>query len=204
MKPFILASQSPRRKQLLGQLIGQQTFECIPSSANEVWIDADVDTAVLHIAKIKAQEIANLHRDQWVLGADTIVVDQQRILGKPKSLEEASQTLHHLSSHWHEVKTAVVLIAPCGVQPQIQEAVITTKVHFRKLLDDEIEQYVASGSPLDKAGSYGIQEVDFVDQIEGSFTNVIGLPMELVESWLKDHFAILKSAKMIEKINKKK
>lgn len=199
MKPFVLASQSPRRKQLLGQLIGQETFECIPSCANEVWIDADVDTAVLHIAKTKAKEIADRHSKQWVLGADTIVVDQQRILGKPKSLEEARQTLHKLSDHWHEVKTAVVLIAPEGVQPQMQEAVVTTKVHFRNLSDDEIERYVASGSPLDKAGSYGIQEVDFVDQIEGSFTNVIGLPMGLVENWVNAYFPIVQRAKMIEK-----
>ena len=81
----------------------------------------------------------------------------------------------------------------------MQEAVVTTKVHFRNLSDDEIDRYVASGSPLDKAGSYGIQEVDFVDQIEGSFTNVIGLPMGLVENWLDAHFPIVQSAKMIEK-----
>ncbi|MDO4663581.1 MAG: Maf family protein [Erysipelotrichaceae bacterium] len=198
MKSLILASKSPRRKQLLGQLIGQETFECIPSCANEEWTSADVDTAVLQIAKTKAKEIANTHDEQWVLGADTIVVDQKEILGKPKSLEEASQTLHRLSSCWHEVKTAVVLIAPSHLKKPIQEAVITTKVHFRNLSDVEIERYVASGSPLDKAGSYGIQEVDFVDQIEGSLTNVIGLPMELVESWLKDYFTIVQSAKTIE------
>lgn len=198
MKRLILASQSPRRKELLGELVGQETFECIPSLADEEWNDTDIDSAVLQIAFAKAKEVYASHREQWILSADTIVVDQDQILGKPKDLEEARQTLNRLSNHWHEVKTAVILIPPHSMQQPIQKAAVTTQVHFRKLLSEEIENYVASGSPLDKAGSYGIQEVDFVDEIKGSFTNVIGLPMELVERWLGNDFMIRQSAQEIE------
>lgn len=197
MKKLILASKSPRRKELLGKLIGEQAFECIPAKGEEIWLDTDVDDAILQIAEHKAREIAKTHEDLWVLSADTIVVDHQTILGKPQNLEEASQTLHALSNHWHEVKTAVVLIAPQKDHQKVCKKVVTTKVHFRALSADEIECYVATGSPLDKAGSYGIQEVDFVDQLDGSLTNVIGLPMELVESWLKELFPILQNAQAI-------
>lgn len=198
MKKLILASKSPRRKKLLGKLIGEEFFECIPANGEEIWLDTDVDDAVLQIAEHKALEIAQEHKNQWILSADTIVVDGQRILGKPQDDEEARQTLQTLSDHWHDVKTAVVLIAPENTGHKVRKDVVTTKVHFRKLTEDEINRYVATGSPLDKAGSYGIQEVDFVDQLEGSLTNVIGLPMELTQNWLQELFVIRENAKEID------
>ncbi len=180
MKPLILASKSPRRKELLSQIVPE--FECIPAQGEEVFENGAIDDALKKVAAAKGKEVFALHPDCIVLSADTIVVDGEQILGKPKNKEQASQVLHQLSGRWHEVKTGVALFS----DQTLQNEVVTTRVHFRPLRDEEIEAYVQSGGPLDKAGSYGIQDVDFVDQIDGSYSNVVGLPMELVETWLKD------------------
>ncbi|MBF0580592.1 septum formation protein Maf [Erysipelotrichaceae bacterium RD49] len=180
MKPLILASKSPRRKELLSLVV--PAFDCIPACKEEVFEPGDIDQALKKVAAAKGKEVFASYPDHVVLSADTIVVDGNQILGKPEDKRQASQVLHQLSGRWHEVKTGVAMFHGRTMQNEV----ITTKVHFRNLSDEEIEAYVQSGGPLDKAGSYGIQDVDFVDQIEGSYSNVVGLPMELVESWLKD------------------
>lgn len=180
MKPFILASQSPRRKELLGKVLSE--FECIPAKGDEVFETGPIDPALKKVAAAKGREVFATYPGAIVLSADTIVVDGDQILGKPKDKADASKTLHQLSGRWHEVKTGVALFDG----DTARQEVVTTRVHFRNLSDEEIETYVQSGGPLDKAGSYGIQDVDFVDQIDGSFSNVVGLPMELVENWLED------------------
>lgn len=180
MKPIILASQSPRRKELLGQLIGPQAFQCIPSHSEEQFSSGDLDLALLNVAKAKGLEVYGKHPEALVLSADTIVVDKGDILGKPKSKQEAFATLKRLSNREHLVKTGLVLLG--GNKPR--EEVVTTKVHFRPLSDEEIQAYVEEGSCLDKAGSYGIQDTNFVDALEGSYSNVVGLPLYQVATWL--------------------
>ncbi|UNT96616.1 Maf family protein [Allobaculum mucilyticum] len=200
---LILASKSPRRRELLSQIV--PAFSCIPAKGDEVFTGDDIDEALLRVARAKGKEVFVDHPESAVLSADTIVVDGEQILQKPASKEEAFATLRQLSGRWHAVKTGTALIIPEGAdQPgkavqeedglrwteQIDEkkrqyyTVCTTMVHFRKLSDEEIQAYVDLGTCLDKAGSYGIQDVDFVDAIDGSFTNVVGLPCELVEIWM--------------------
>lgn len=174
---LILASQSPRRKELLSTLV--DNFDIIPAQGEEMFVGNDIDQALIAVAKAKAGEVWDTHPDCAVLGADTIVWHEGKILGKPKNEQDAIDTLKSLSGQWHEVKTGVVLLS----DQQTKEAVSTTRVRFRELSDEEIEAYVKSGKPMDKAGSYGIQETHFVDAIEGSRTNVIGLPLEILEDW---------------------
>lgn len=183
MKNLILASQSPRRKELLQTIVKDTSFACIPADTDETFGSGDLDEALLAVARAKAEAVSKTHPDDLVIGADTIVVHNGKILGKPKNKAEAFATLKALSDGWHAVKTGLVLLG--GEKPQAE--VVTTKVHFRPLCDDEIEAYVQTGSPLDKAGSYGIQETDFADALEGSFTNVVGLPTELLGAWLKPY-----------------
>ena len=180
MKPIILASQSPRRKELLTQLIGLTAFQCIPSQSEETFLPGDLDEALLHVAKAKGLEVYAKHPEALVLSADTIVVDGETILGKPKSKQEAFETLKRLSNRDHLVKTGLVLLG--GQSPK--QMVVTTKVHFRGLSDEEIKAYVQEGSCLDKAGSYGIQDTNFVQSLDGSYSNVVGLPLYEVATWL--------------------
>lgn len=181
MKPIILASQSPRRKELLGQLIGSSAFQCIPSQSEETFLPGDLDEALLQVAKAKGLEVYAKHPEALVFSADTIVVDGETILGKPKSKQEAFETLKSLSNREHLVKTGLVLLG--GSTPK--QMVVTTKVHFRPLRDEEIEAYVQEGSCLDKAGSYGIQDTNFVQSLDGSYSNVVGLPLFEVANWLE-------------------
>lgn len=180
MKPLILASQSPRRKELLSGL-GYQ-FACIPAKGEEVFHEGGIDEVLPDVAMAKAREVQKAHPEALILAADTIVADGDKILQKPKSKEEAFETLKSLSGRAHAVKTAVVLLDG----DQVKKMVDTTEVHFRPLSDEEILIYVDEGSCLDKAGSYGIQDVDFCDHLEGSYTNVVGLPVEIVQEWLGD------------------
>lgn len=182
MKSLILASQSPRRKKLLENLLGKNTFLCIPSQSEETFEKKEIDQALLKVAKAKGVEVFEKHRDALVLSADTIVVDNGRILGKPKSLEEAFETLQSLSGKKHLVKTGIVLLG--GKSPK--EKVVTTEVFFKNLSKEKIMEYVSQKSCLDKAGSYGIQDTDFVDHLEGSYSNVVGLPLQDIKEWLKE------------------
>ena len=177
MEPLILASQSPRRSQLLS--FYGIPFEVIPSLAEENDVTGPGDERVLELARRKAREVARRFPGRHVLAADTLVCIGERILGKPRDEKEAADMLRLLSGNTHSVYTGVCLIHEgggefCGVDH--------TAVTFRAWSDGDIARYVASGEPMDKAGAYGIQGAAgiMVESIQGSPTNVIGLPLGLV------------------------
>ena len=174
---LILASVSPRRKELLS---GVCEFEIQPSRFEEVTGD-NAQEVVLQNARGKAMEVLSRFPDCRVLGADTVVALDGKILGKPKDGEDAKRMLRMLSGRVHSVFTGVCLADRNGAQERVVEA----KVLFKTLNENLIESYVLSGTPLDKAGAYGIQDSIVVESIQGSYTNVMGLPMEAVKEMLK-------------------
>ena len=148
----------------------------------------------LRLAREKAQAVAAHYPQSYVLGADTIVVVEGEVLGKPKDHADAARMLRLLSGRGHEVTTAVCLVAPDAVAPgtvapgtRTETRAGTTKVYFRELTEDEIQQYVASGEPMDKAGAYAIQggASRWTDRIEGEWSNVVGLPLSVVTDLLR-------------------
>ena len=145
----------------------------------------------MRLAREKAQAVAAHYRQSYVLGADTIVVVDDEVLGKPKDHADAARMLRMLSGRDHEVTTAVSLIAPDAVAPgtRTETRACTTKVYFRELTEDEIQQYVAGGEPMDKAGAYAIQggASRWTDRIEGEWSNVVGLPLSLVTDLLRTY-----------------
>jgi len=178
-RPLILASASPRRAELLRQ-VGWQ-FEVIASGVEEN--DAAVDQTPASLAathaRNKALDVSGQNPGRLTLGADTIVVIGERILGKPTSAAEAREMLRALSGRQHQVVTAVALALGDKL---LAEDVVTTDVTFRELSEREIEDYVATGEPMDKAGAYGIQGRGalIVRQIRGCYFNVVGLPLARV------------------------
>lgn len=183
---WILASQSPRRKELLKEIVEQ--FEIIPAKGEEILPqNATVEEKVLSLAKQKAEEVSSLasSNGKWVLGADTIVVLKKEILGKPKDEQDAKRMLSALSGKTHEVLTGVCMMKKQDGQTTSLVAVGKTKVVFERLTKAQIENYVASGSPMDKAGAYGIQDGGLVKKIKGSFSNVVGLPVELCKAMIE-------------------
>lgn len=184
--PLILASQSPRRSKLLTQIALK--FEIIPSSIDEsehpLHINPDEYAGQLSLKK--AQEVASrLDYPSIVLGADTIVSLDNAILNKPTDAADAVRMLNMLSGNTHVVYSGVSLVES-GIGRSVTE-VKATKVTFRKLEQNEIEAYVAAGSPLDKAGAYGIQDdigAVFISHIEGCYYNIVGLPLEMLYSML--------------------
>lgn len=173
---IFLASASPRRAHLL-RLIGLD-FEVIPSTFEEDGIDEhDPTTHVLKLSLAKAKNVAKKVAEGLIVGADTIVVLDGEILGKPQDAAEATTMLKRLSGRAHQVFTGFALIEkPGGNTTSDYE---TTKVHFRTLQDWEIDSYVKTQNPMDKAGAYGIQDQSavFADRIEGCFYNVVGFPL---------------------------
>ena len=185
-KRIILASKSPRRKELLNQ-IGMD-IEICPSNIdeNKISINNPVEY-VKELARLKAENIACLHPGSWVIGADTIVVIHDQIIEKPRSRSDAISMLNKLNNREHFVYTAFC-ICNHDSDSYTMEAVsksVKTKVYFKNLTDNEIEWYVNTKEPFDKAGGYGIQGVGafIVKKISGSYTNVVGLPVcEVVEA----------------------
>lgn len=178
---FILASDSPRRRDLLHQL--GLSFAVIPSSLEETNLSGmEPRGHVTYYAREKAKEVAQNHPQQWVLAADTIVVVDEEILGKPVTVTEAKAMLSRLSGRSHLVITGVSLLhAEYGVE---ESQTVETKVFMRELNAADIEGYIATGEPMDKAGAYGIQGIGgcLIQRIEGSYSNVVGLPLcETVE-----------------------
>ncbi|MDT8419269.1 MAG: Maf family protein [Desulfuromonadales bacterium] len=175
---IILASASPRRKQLLEQ-IGLE-FQVIPSRAEEFILEKESpEEHVIRLSLDKAHEVAR--RDgvdgRWVIGSDTIVLCAGQILGKPADEQHAAEMLRMLSGREHRVLSGYAIL-DLKTGKQRAEAV-STNVRFRELTDREIARYIASGEPADKAGAYAIQGlgVCFVAEISGSYTNVVGLPL---------------------------
>lgn len=145
--------------------------------------EAPIDYA-LRLAREKAQTVARQFPDRYVLGADTIVVVSDELLEKPRDREDAARMLRLLSGRGHEVSTAVCLIRPDG---HTDTRACTTQVHFRKMSEEEIQQYVATGEPMDKAGAYAIQggASRWTSRMEGDYSNVVGLPLPLVTEMLR-------------------
>jgi septum formation protein len=175
--PLILASRSPRRKKLLHQ-IGLR-FRIIPSGADETF-QKGISPAqnARRVALRKARDVAGRLKKGIVIGADTIVVLNRHILGKPVSLKDAKRMLRLLSGKKHCVYTGIALVDVRSRQEW--SAVERTFVKFRKLSSEEIDRYAASGSPMDKAGAYGIQDdygAVFVEEVNGCFNNVVGFPL---------------------------
>jgi septum formation protein len=180
---LILASSSPRRQELLRQ--AGILFQVHAAHINEDQIAGeDPLEYALRLAREKAQAVAAHYPQSYVLGADTIVVVAGEVLGKPKDHADAARMLRLLSGRGHEVTTAVSLVAP---GTRMETRACTTKVYFRELTEDEIQQYVASGEPMDKAGAYAIQggASRWTDRIEGEWSNVVGLPLSLVTDLLR-------------------
>lgn len=183
---LILASASPRRRALLEQIGVQFQVEC--SHVQEEKDSAlEPEPLAAHLALQKAQAVAALHQDGLILGADTIVVNDGLVLGKPADEAEAADMLRRLSGKWHQVMTAVALVDASGTRsPWV--AVEKTGVKFRELSEAEIAAYVATGESMDKAGAYGIQGYGalLVEQIEGCYFNVVGLPLQKVAAGLRN------------------
>ena len=201
---IILASQSPRRRELFSRT--GLPFEIRPASDKEFTEETEPWRVVEALAAHKAHEVFEKLRKEraeacsfaeaspvacgtapkplFVIGADTIVVCDSRILGKPEDEEDAAEMLRLLSGRSHEVMTGVCLIAesagPQGFRERIFHEV--TQVRFRALTDEEIQSYIATGEPMDKAGAYGIQGSAgiFVEALEGDYDNVVGFPLDRI------------------------
>ncbi len=181
----MLASASPRRKELLESLGLYLTIS--PSTFDEQWrVDEKPDEGVVRFARAKASEVAQKHPSSLVLGADTIVVLGDVILEKPKDEQDALRMLCELSGRTHMVLGGVAFV--CTESGLERSFLSETKVTFRKLSEDLLSQYIASGEPLDKAGGYGIQGLAqiFVESVEGSYSNVVGLDTAKVVEVLMD------------------
>ena len=180
---LILASASPRRAELL--TAAGFSFEIAPADVDETpGAGEPVEDYTLRVARDKAKRIAAAAADAVVLAADTEVVVDRRILGKPSDPEHAAEMLRLLSGRHHEVLTAIALIHGSTELNQI----VTTRVHVKPLSAREIEEYVSTGEPMGKAGAYGIQgyAARFIDRIDGSWSNVVGLPLATVNRMLKE------------------
>ena len=176
MKKIILASKSPRRLELL-RMLGLNVETASPD-IDESAVEADSPSHLAEkLAKTKAEKVyRDLHPEGCpVVAADTLVEIGGKILGKPRSVAEAGEMLRMLSGKLNYVHTGLAVI----YSGTFASAVETATVHFRELSDDEIESYIMSGEPMDKAGAYGIQgrAGAFVDRIEGDFFSIVGLPL---------------------------
>lgn len=182
---LVLASASPRRKELL-RLVGLK-FKIIPAHVNEDYIAGESPRQhVKRLARDKALTVSIKYPDAWVLGADTIVVIDGLILGKPKNKTQARQMLERLSAREHNVFTGFTLSR--AVSRSIKTKVIQSAVQFKAISAEEIEWYISCDEPYDKAGGYAVQGKGayFIKAIRGSYTNVIGLPLcEVLEELKK-------------------
>ena len=186
---LILASASPRRKEILAS--AGLNFEVCPSAIDEAPLAGEPpEDHARRVARDKALSVAaQSTAGALVLGADTIVVADEEILGKPRDAADAARMLRILSGVSHQVITGICLVRSSAEVVALTHE--TTSVTFRDLDDDEISNYVASGEPLDKAGAYGIQGLasKFVTRVEGCYFNVVGLPVALVYDLLKPYLS---------------
>lgn len=183
--PIILASASPRRRDLLAEL--RVPFEVAPSDVDETPRRNESPEALVHrLARAKAMKTYAFRRASVVLAADTVVAIDDAVLGKPVDRGDARAMLQRLSGREHRVLTGFCVIGPRG---DLVESVVATRVRFRDVAAHEIEAYLDSGEPFDKAGAYAIQggAAAFVASIEGSYSNVVGLPQDEVAAAL-GHF----------------
>jgi septum formation protein len=182
-RPLILASSSPRRQELLRA--AGVVFEVHPAYIFEERIAGEPPLEyACRLAQEKAKTVAVEFPDRYVLGADTIVVAGDDVLEKPVDARDAARMLRFLSGRDHRVITAVSLVAP-RLAADTQAA--TTRVYFREIQEEEVQRYIASGEPMDKAGAYAIQgsAAQWIQRIEGEYSNVVGLPLTLVKAMLR-------------------
>ncbi|MEQ1554778.1 MAG: Maf family protein [Ferruginibacter sp.] len=184
MEKIILASQSPRRKELL--LLAEINFEVIIADTDESYpADLSFENIAMHIAKNKALEVAKSHTGKTVLAADTIVICNNKVIGKPTDRNDAIAILTILSGNTHQVITGVCLIKN-NTETIFADA---TTVHFHALTNEQISFYVDKYKPYDKAGAYAIQEwigAVGIKKIDGDFYNVMGLPISRVVAMLQN------------------
>lgn len=173
--PLILASASPRRRRLLTQI--QIPFRVVPGDGDEAETGCGPREMCQRLAGKKAIQVRSLAGPFWILGADSIVVIANRVLGKPRDESEAREMLSLLGGTEHRVVTGFCILDPSG-RPAHSESV-STAVRFKPLADTEIEAYIHTGEPFGKAGAYAIQGIGafMVESISGSYTNVVGLPI---------------------------
>lgn len=178
---LILASSSPRRQELLS-LLGI-SLRIVPSEVDEFLRKGELpEEYVRRLANTKARGVAEKFPDFWVLAADTIVVIKGEVLGKPKDFQEAESMLKKLSDQEHQVITGYCLVK-INAGKKI-ERVVSSRVKFKKLSQEEINWYINTGEPFDKAGGYAVQgkAAFMIKEIKGSYTNVVGLPLcEVIE-----------------------
>jgi len=186
---LVLASASPRRREIL-QTAGIP-FVVQAADVPEILLPDEAPRAFAErLAQEKAKAVSHQKPNDWILGADTIVVIEDLILGKPRDEADAVRMLHLLSARAHEVITAVCLVGPKEASSDLRTE--TTKVTMGKISPQEIQDYVESGEPMDKAGAYAIQgrASRWISSIQGDYFNVVGLPVALVYRMLQDRKVI--------------
>lgn len=188
--PLVLASASPRRAELLVE--AGYEFDIQPATVSEPWLatnDVQPESHAEAVAYFKARAVASSRPDATILGADTIVAIGDRQIGKPRDAEDARRILTRLSASRHRVITGVALIGPGNTRRMIRHAVTT--LDMQRMTIDDIDAYIASGEWQDKAGAYAIQETAdrFVTIVEGTFSNVVGMPLELLSVMMAEWMA---------------
>ena len=189
---LILASASPRRKSLLAQ-IGITPDHVTPADIDETPLKAELPRDyVTRLARSKAQAVAAMHHDSIILAADTTVACGRRILEKPRDEAHARQFLELLSGRAHRVYTAIAVSNAAG---EIRSKTVMTRVHFKRLTEQDIDAYITSGEWRGVAGGYAIQGMaeQFIPQIQGSFSSVVGLPLyetSMLLEWAKSSFKV--------------
>ncbi|MFZ0484015.1 MAG: Maf family protein [Desulfobacterales bacterium] len=192
---LILASKSPRRRYLLEQ--AGLKFSVIPSNIDETRIPlSSPETYVRILSESKADDISKKYPEKWVIGADTIVLNNGNILGKPESRDDARTMLKQLSGQTHQVLTGYAIC--CKAKNRMFSETVKTDVLFKHLTHEEIEWYIHTKEPFDKAGSYAIQGLGtfLVKSVHGSYTNVVGLPVcEVIEFLLKEGVIVISKSR---------
>lgn len=185
METIILASKSPRRKEILEML--DWNFEVCSQETEEVFDEEkSIEENMQRIAMQKAKAVIEGHENSLILACDTMVVVENKIFGKPKNIEEAKAMLKSLSGKYSYVYSAVALLhVTKGLKKSFVEK---TKIYFREISEEEMEKYIATGEPMDKAGAYAIQGKAsiFIQKIEGDYWNVVGLPIARIYKTLKE------------------
>jgi len=183
---LILASGSPRRAEIL-TAVGWEFDKKVADIDETEFSGEKPEDYVQRLARTKAETVAANYKNALVLGADTIVVIDNQIIGKPKDLEDARRMLRMLSGNWHEVLTGVALVKVSEGDFDTKVDLQSTRVKFAEMNDAEIEFLVEKGEPLDKAGAYAVQAQAalFIEEIVGDYWNVVGLPVNLVYELLK-------------------
>ena len=181
---IVLASQSPRRKELLEKC--NVSFTCDPADIDETMdLSNNLNDEIQNLAYRKAAEALKRHPDDLIIGSDTIVVLNNQVLGKPKDQADAFQMLKHLQGNTHEVITGLCFLS----KKRKYTAVSNSKVAFSTMNDEEINEYISTGECMDKAGAYGIQGFGgrYITKIEGDYYTIMGLPLNMVYEELKNY-----------------